>query len=205
MENHVLQSRLTARVAVRVIAGLHKGRRLFSSTGSNLRPTSGRVKEAIFSILGPGIKGTHFLDLYAGTGAVGIEALSRGARRVIFVESDPASLRLLHANIRHCQLSTETYVHAGHAEEFFEQQHDSSITFDIVFADPPYLLDSAAGLLPSLERSDMIRTNTIVLLEHPAKNRIPSQIGRLRRVRHYRYGDTSLSKFTISSPEIHPS
>lgn len=186
---------------MRIIAGSHKGRQLFSSRGLSVRPTSGRVKEAIFSILATHVEGAQFLDLYAGTGAIGIEALSRGAHRVVFVESHPASLRLLRSNVNHCRFSTVADVHACHAEEFLDRQQTSPTVFDIVFADPPYELESASTLLPSLERSAMITPKTVVLLEHPTKHLIPSHVGRLCRVRHYQYGDTSLSKFTVASAE----
>jgi 16S rRNA (guanine966-N2)-methyltransferase len=186
---------------VRVIAGSHKGRRLFSSRGLSVRPTSGRVKEAIFSILATHVEGAQFLDLYAGTGAIGIEALSRGAHRVVFVESHPASLRLLRSNVDHCRFSTLADVHACHAEDFLDRQQTSPIVFDIVFADPPYELESASTLLPSLERSVIIAPKTVVLLEHPTKHLVPSHIGRLCRVRHYQYGDTSLSKFAVANAE----
>ena len=93
---------------MRIIAGSHKGRRLLSPTTTGLRPTSGRVKEALFSILGDRIGGATMLDLFAGTGAIGIEALSRGAARVMFVESHTASLKLLKTNLQQCGLLEKT-------------------------------------------------------------------------------------------------
>jgi 16S rRNA (guanine966-N2)-methyltransferase len=188
---------------VRVIAGSQKGRRLFGSQGLDIRPTSGRVKEAIFSILGPYIESARFLDLYAGTGAIGIEALSRGADRVVFVESHPASLRLLQANIERCGFLTQADVRARRAEDFLDHEDIPHAHFSVVFADPPYRLDSAQTLLPSLARSAMIALDSIVLLEHPTTHHIPLQIGRFHRVRHYHYGDTSLSKFIVPRPETH--
>ena len=89
---------------MRVIAGSHRGRRLSGPQGTALRPTSDKVREALFSILGTQVSGGRFLDLYAGTGAVGIEALSRGASAVTFVESDPKAVQLLQKNLRTCQL-----------------------------------------------------------------------------------------------------
>ena len=187
---------------MRVIAGSQKGRRLFGSQGLEIRPTSGRVKEAIFSILGPSIEEARVLDLYAGTGALGIEALSRGANRVVFVESHPASLRLLQANIERCGLVTHADVRACRVEDFLEHEGIPRANFSVVFADPPYRLDSAQMLLPSLARSAMIAPDSIVLLEHPTRQHIPLQIGRLHWVRSYRHGDTSLSKFMVAHPEI---
>jgi 16S rRNA (guanine966-N2)-methyltransferase len=187
---------------MRVIAGSQKGRRLRASEGLDIRPTSGRVKEALFSIIGGRIGGARFLDLYAGTGAIGIEALSRGAQRVAFVESNPASLRLLKTNLDHCRLSSAVDIYPCTTESFLERVKMSNATFDIVFADPPYRMDSACRLLPSLAQSAIIATQTTVILEHPTKQIMPPHIGRLRWLRQYRYGDTSLSTFQVTAKEV---
>lgn len=180
---------------MRIIAGSHKGRRLLSPTTSDVRPTSGRVKEAIFSILGDRIGGATVLDLFAGTGAIGIEALSRGATRVIFVESHATSLKLLQANLIQCRLSEGTEVYPGKVDTFLLHAARHGLTFDVIFADPPYRDDSINRLLPLLGQSAMILPHTAVILEHPTKHRIPPQVGPLNRIRQYRYGDTSLSLF----------
>lgn len=182
---------------MRVIAGSHKGRRLLSPTTNDIRPTSGRVKEALFSILGDRISGASMLDLFAGTGAIGIEALSRGAARAIFVEAHPASLKLLKTNLDQCGLFGNTEVYPGELRTFFQHAARTGLTFDIIFADPPYRDDSASTLLPLLGQSAMILPHTVVILEHPTKHQIPPQVGPLNRVRQYRYGDTSLSLFRL--------
>ncbi len=180
---------------MRIIAGSHKGRRLLSPKTSDLRPTSGRVKEALFSILGDRISGAMVLDLFAGTGAIGIEALSRGAKHVVFVESHRTSLRLLRDNLDQCGLSKNTEIYPGEAVSFLQHAERKGLSFDIAFADPPYFDDSVNTLLPLLGQSAMIRSHTVVILEHPTKHSIPAQVGPLKRTRQYRYGDTSLSLF----------
>lgn len=180
---------------MRIIAGSHKGRRLLSPNTSDIRPTSGRVKEALFSILHDRIGGAKVLDLFAGTGAIGIEALSRGAARVTFVESHPTSLRLLQANLNHCRFSENTEIYPGEARAFLQHAERHGLAFDIIFADPPYRENSTNTLLPLLGQSAMIRGHTVVILEHPTKHQIPPQVGPLNRVRQYRYGDSSLSLF----------
>src|SRR5438093_490869 len=107
---------------MRVIAGLQKGRRLVGPKGPGLRPTADRVKEALFAILGPRIDGARFLDLYAGTGAIGIEALSRGARWVTFVESDPTALRVLRANLKMCGMGASADIQACRAGVFLRRR-----------------------------------------------------------------------------------
>ncbi len=188
---------------MRVIAGSHKGRRLLGPKGQQVRPTSDRVKEALFSILGARVTGARVLDLYAGTGAIGIEALSRGAQTVTFVEADPASLNLLRSNLRHCGLMDAADVRACTTETFLRDPAGPSEAFDIVFADPPYETLSADVLLPSLSRAGIITADSIVILEHRTKQSIPPHIDRLNRVRQYRYGDTTLSVFGLS-PEGDP-
>lgn len=180
-----------------VIAGTHKGRRLLAAEGTAVRPTSSRVREALFSILQTVIPGARVLDLYAGTGAVGIEALSRGAGAVVFVESDPASLRLLQTNLQRCGNPEQAQVVRSDVERFLQRADQDP--FDVVFADPPYRIDAGAALLPSLSCSAMIRVHTTVIVEHATKLFVPQQIGRLARSKQYRYGDTSLSVFQVST------
>jgi 16S rRNA (guanine(966)-N(2))-methyltransferase RsmD len=107
---------------MRVIAGSHRGRRLCGPQGTALRPTSDKVREALFSILGTQVSGSRFLDLYAGTGAVGIEALSRGASSVTFVESDPKAVQLLRKNLQTCQLLDSAQVRIGQTAVFLDQK-----------------------------------------------------------------------------------
>lgn len=183
---------------MRIIAGSHKGRRLLSPNTNDIRPTSGRVKEALFSILGDRVIGATVLDLFAGTGAIGIEALSRGAARTMFVESHAASLKLLHSNLTQCGLSEHTEIYPGETHAFFQYAARHRLTFDIIFADPPYRDDSPNTLLPLLGQSAMILPHTVVILEHPTKHQIPPRVGPLNRVRQYRYGDSSLSLFRLA-------
>jgi 16S rRNA (guanine966-N2)-methyltransferase len=183
---------------MRIIAGSHKGRRLLTPVAHDVRPTSGRVKEALFSILGDRIVGATFLDLCAGTGAIGIEAMSRGAERVVFVESDMNSLRLLQTNLNRCSLSEEADVYAGDARSYLLHASHQAQAFDIIFADPPYRDNSVNTLLPILGQSANIRPHTVVILEHPTTTQIPLQVGSLNRARQYRYGDTSLSLFQVA-------
>jgi 16S rRNA (guanine966-N2)-methyltransferase len=182
---------------VRVIAGSHKGRRLLQPKDRSIRPTSERVREALFSILGTRIVDAHFVDLYAGTGAIGIEALSRGAARASFVETSPSSLRLLRENLQRTGLAASAEVHSCSAEAFLKRQSQRREQLQIGFADPPYA--QTAALLPSLGRDAIIAPDTIVVLEHATKATIPARVGHLSLRRQYRYGDTTLSVFVAAS------
>ncbi|MGH7207752.1 MAG: 16S rRNA (guanine(966)-N(2))-methyltransferase RsmD [Nitrospiraceae bacterium] len=183
---------------MRVIAGLQKGRRLAGPKGAGLRPTADRVKEALFAILGPRVEGARFLDLYAGTGAIGIEALSRGARWVTFVESNPTALRVLRANLERCGLGGSADIQACRAGVFFRRVEAGDDPYEIVFADPPYHTGTGATLLPSLDQAAIITTESTVILERFTKLPLPSQVGRLTLVREYGYGDTTLSVFGVN-------
>lgn len=180
---------------MRVIAGTQKGRRLAGPTVRGIRPTSDKVKEALFSIVRPWITDALFVDLYAGTGAIGIEALSRGARRGIFVEPNPAARRLLRLNLEQCGLNRAAEIYGGTAEAFLRRAVASSEPYDIVFADPPYHTGGIKSLVTALEGCPCITPSTTVVLEHFSKLMPPSALGLLSRLRQYRYGDTTLSLF----------
>lgn len=184
---------------MRVIAGAQKGRRLHGPKGPGLRPTSDRVKEALFSILGSRVPGSRFLDLYAGTGAIGIEALSRGAQQVSFVEANQAALRVLRANLTQCGLATSADIHMCTAAAFLKRRATAAIQHDLVFADPPYQPDRLAELWPALTECAAISPDALIVLEHSSKAAVPPVQGRLSLMRQYRYGDTTLSLFELSA------
>ena len=186
-------------IAMRVITGLQKGRRLQTQTRPHLRPTSGRVKEALFSILGSQVEQAHMVDLYAGTGAIGLEALSRGASRVVFVEHRPSSLQLLQENIRRCGNPAGATIISRNAWQSFQHPELLRWTpFDLVFADPPYQMIELEGLLLSMIEHLTFSPQGLVIVEHHKKTSIPSKIDSLSQVRQSRYGDTVLTFFKAS-------
>ncbi len=183
---------------MRVIAGAQKGRRLHGPKGPGLRPTSDRVKEALFSIVGPRVAGSRFLDLYAGTGAIGIEALSRGARQVTFVEPNQAALRVLRANLAQCGLASSADIHACTATAFLSRRARTTVPYDLVFADPPYQPDCLPELWPALCETAAVAPDALIVLEHSSKTAVPPSHGPLSLLRQYRYGDTTLSVFEVA-------
>ena len=189
---------------MRVIAGLHRGRRLLGPRGQAIRPTSDRVKEALFSILGERIVGARVLDLYAGTGSIGIEALSRGATHVTFVEADRVALRLVQSNLRQCGLEQSANVCACQVNQFFRRGTQWAGPYDVVFCDPPYQLTPELIALATEWRAGWLAEDAIVILEHGRKADIPSVLGPLSQVKRYDYGDTALTRFHLASKEAHP-
>ncbi len=189
---------------MRVIAGLHRGRRLLGPKGQVIRPTSDRVKEALFSILGERILGARVLDLYAGTGSIGIEALSRGAAHVTFVEADRDALRLVQSNLRQCGLELSANICACQVSQFFRRGTQWSGPYDIVFCDPPYHLTAEFIHLAAGWPAGWLADHAILILEHGRKADIPAVLGPLSLVKRYDYGDTALTRFHLTPGELHP-
>ncbi|TKB72071.1 MAG: 16S rRNA (guanine(966)-N(2))-methyltransferase RsmD [Nitrospira sp.] len=186
---------------MRVIAGSHRGRRLSGPEGTALRPTSDKVRQALFSILGTQVSGGRFLDLYAGSGAVGIEALSRGASAVTFVESDSKAVQLLQNNLRSCQLLDRALVRVGQASVFLERKDWWSGPYDVLFADPPYRDLDELEVLIHAWRPGLLSERAIVIIEQDSRTELPASIDHAALVRRYVYGDTTLNLYAVSNPE----
>lgn len=184
---------------MRIIAGGERGRRLLAPPGRGLRPTSERVREALFSILRERIEGARWLDLYAGTGAVGLEALSRGAAQVDFVEVDRQALRVLRGNLARCGVADRATVHAVRVETLCRRWASTLSPVDVVFADPPYGDVGWQEVLAACAPDAPLRPTGAVVLEHATREAVPTQIGRLEQVRRYRYGDTMLTLFALTA------
>ncbi len=181
-------------MTMRVVAGTQKGRRL-KEPARGLRPTSGRVKEALFSMIAERLPNANVLDLYAGTGALGIEAMSRGARKVVFVENQPASVQVLRENITRCQFTACSSINLQDVQVYLNTRplRQNANPFDLVFADPPYEVSDLEPLLNQLDSSEKVATNGLVVIEHFKKASLPLETGRLRQTRQSRYGDTILT------------
>jgi 16S rRNA (guanine(966)-N(2))-methyltransferase RsmD len=186
---------------MRVIAGSHRGRRLSGPEGTALRPTSDKVRQAIFSILGTQVFGSRFLDLYAGTGAVGIEALSRGATSVTFVESDPKAVQLLQKNIRACQLLDRVQVRLGKTAAFLDQKDCWGGPYDVLFADPPYAALDELEIITHAVRPGLLSEHATVMIEQDSRTTLPPSIEHASLVRRYVYGDTALYLYGCSDSE----
>ncbi len=184
---------------LRVISGRLKGKRLFSVKGRSLRPTSDRVREAIFDILQGQIAGRKVLDLFAGTGALGIEALSRGASSAVFVENSPASLSALQRNLVECRLQDSASVlnkEVLSGIRFLEMQR---VTFDLVFLDPPYGRGLTRKTLEAVAQSSVIDRETLMIAEHSSQEDI-EEIPHLEITDQRKYGGTRVS-FLLRKPE----
>ena len=176
---------------MRIVAGQYRGRTLKSPTWDGLRPTSDRLRETLFNILGPSIGGARVLDGYAGTGAIGIEALSRGAASVTFVERDPRAVKLIAANLAALGAAADAkpvIIRAGLADAI--ARLDGQV-FDLIILDPPYAHTAAAEALDSA--GALAAPGTRVVIEHAARHAPPDARAGLRRTRTVTAGDSALS------------
>jgi 16S rRNA (guanine966-N2)-methyltransferase len=184
---------------MRIIAGSHRGRRLSGPRGGSLRPTSDKVREALFSILGARVAGGRFLDLYAGTGAVGIEALSRGASCVTFVESDPNAVQIMRKNLTTCGLLDQAEVRVALTRTFLRQRQWWHGPYDVVFADPPYADREAATLVLDSWDEALLTPEAVMIIEQDSRAEAPVTTAQARLLRRYEYGDTALLVFGSAS------
>jgi 16S rRNA (guanine966-N2)-methyltransferase len=178
---------------MRVTAGAERGRRLRAPRGATTRPTGAKVREAIFNILGP-LSPHLVLDLYAGTGALGIEALSRGARRATFVERDARALAALHRNLREFDLLARARVLDSSVAVALQRLSDEKTEkFSWVFVDPPYAAGEVEPVLALLSGGQLLDNGAVIVVEHGRHHLPPERAGALVMVDHRFYGDTGLS------------
>ncbi|HCD41574.1 MAG TPA: 16S rRNA (guanine(966)-N(2))-methyltransferase RsmD [Bacillota bacterium] len=184
-------------ISLRVIGGSAKGHRLVGAGSGRTRPIPDNVKKSLFDILSPDIPDSRCLDLFAGTGAIGIEALSRGARRVTFVECSRKMVNVIRTNLDITGLSSSAKVIQGDVRRLVPALYRQGEVFNIVFVDPPY----GHGLVP--ETMEIISTYTlldsdgIVIARHESRQELPDEFDELKATRREKYGDTIISFYVL--------
>lgn len=175
---------------MRIIAGEYKGRRLNSPLDDRVRPTSDKVKEALFSILTNEIYGSNVLDLFAGSGNLGLEALSRGAEHCWFADSSRDSLKLIRGNISYCKADEKATVIPGDFRKVLARLTDQ---MDVILLDPPY----GKGMLPEcfelIEEYDILSENGVIVAEHRREEQLPETFGKFIKIKERRYGTVVIS------------
>ena len=178
---------------MRIIAGDAKGRSLKMPRSESVRPTADRVRETIFNILGQRFDGETVLDLFAGSGSLGLEALSRGAGRATFVEAGRDVMPTLVENVRHLGFGPRATTLLKSVERAVPLLGSSGARFDLVFADPPYAQHALTGLLEQLDAQGLVAPGGRVVLEHDKRELLPERVGGLVRDDERRFGDTQVS------------
>jgi len=185
---------------MRIISGKAKGRRLKApklSKGRRLRPLTDRAKEALFNILGSKVVDANFLDLFAGTGAVGIEALSRGARVAFFVERDRKTVETIRENLKTADLYEAAEIYGLDVRRAIKLLNSKGAKFDIIFMGAPYDSPLLEESLKRLSETSLLRPEGVVIAEHRNKQVLAENFNNLSKFRDARYGDTILSFYRI--------
>jgi 16S rRNA (guanine966-N2)-methyltransferase len=177
---------------VRIIAGKYKGHKLVSFDEDHIRPTTDRVKESLFNIISARMDGPRVLDLYSGTGSLGLEAFSRGAGSVDMVEISRRSIEIIKKNLRNLRVSEGVVIHKSDAVEFVKKYEGDP--FDLVLVDPPFPSKICLATLEALEANrHVMAPSTLIVIEHSRHEPLPDSVGTLRRVDSRSYGDKLLA------------
>lgn len=178
---------------MRVIAGLVKGRKLKSLEGLDTRPTTDRIKESIFNIIQFDIEGRRVLDLFAGTGQLGIEALSRGARQAVFIDQKRSSVKVIEDNIKTTGFEANSQVLQSDAFAYISKRPE---TFDLIFLDPPYNANMLNKALKMIAEFDILSESGIIITECSENHVLPELNPPYSHIRDYEYGKTKISLFS---------
>lgn len=181
---------------MRVITGSARGRKLKTLEGNDVRPTTDMVKEAVFSVIQFDIDCAVVLDLFSGSGQLGIEALSRGAKYCRFVDKSPASAECTRENLASCGFIKDSAVTVSDSIDFVR---NARMTFDIAFLDPPYKSGLTEQALPFL--SGKMSDRGIIVCEHEKGLVLPDETGRLKKTKTYRYGKTEVTVYRVPLPD----
>lgn len=184
-----------------MISGKAKGRPLKAVPGMGTRPTTDKVKEAIFSMIGPYFDGGAALDLFAGTGGLGIEALSRGMERAVFIDMEPRSIEVVRENLKACGLSERAEVYRNEAGRALKALAKREARFDLVFLDPPYKLKTADKLMEDMHQLGLLERRAVVLVEHGSEHRYPEAFGPFRCRRLAEYGETAVAIYDYAEEQ----
>lgn len=178
---------------MRVITGTARGHKLKAPKGMATRPTADRVKEALFNMLEHKVLNSRFLDLFAGSGSIGIEALSRGASQAVFIEKNTPAWQIIRENLNHTGLTDRAETYRQDAVTALDMLGKKGRTFDLIYVDPPYLKGYEENVLRKIETCGLLAEEGIVAVESSKNDLLPEQVGQLIIVRREKYGDTLLN------------
>lgn len=187
---------------MRVVAGKAKGKKLKAPRGIKTRPITDMIKEALFNVLGPRVYEAAFLDLFAGSGSVGIEALSRGASPVFFVDNDAAAVAVITENIRNCDFSEDFAIYRHDVFQALKVLEKRAILFDYIYVDPPFNQESVFDkIMTTLGPAMLVAPGGMVILRTQRKMSMLDRYGNLSRTRITRYGESVLHYYRLDKEE----
>jgi 16S rRNA (guanine966-N2)-methyltransferase len=173
---------------MRVVSGICKGRPLKAVPGNTTRPTTDKVKEALFNMIGPYFQGGIGLDLFAGSGGLGLEALSRGLDKVIFIDRDIKAIQTIHENIKACKFEEKAEVYRNDADRALKALIKRELQFDYIFLDPPYKLQQLVSLMEKMDEQKLINKGGVIVCEHSHTVQLPGKVGEFIQIKHEEYG-----------------
>ncbi len=185
---------------MRVISGQARGHPLKAVPGSNTRPTTDKVKESLFSIIGPYFNEERVLDLFAGTGGLGIEALSRGAASAVFIDASSQSIEVIRKNLESTKLAERAEVYRNDARRALKLLQRAGMPFQIIFLDPPYAMKDCDELLMEMSSKGLVDDGAVAVVEHHADVAYDEDFGGFKRTRHAVYGEIALSIYRYQIP-----
>jgi 16S rRNA (guanine966-N2)-methyltransferase len=183
---------------LRIIAGSARGIRLLPPRSADIRPTSDRVRESLFNLLGQWLDGQNVLDLFAGTGALGLEALSRGAATAVFVDSKKEAIELCRANAQKLGFADKIQILPRSVPRALEELSLAQKSFHLIFADPPYAARLSTEIAERVEALSLLDPEGTLCLEHDRREAVPERAARLARVDLRKFGDTCISLYRLA-------
>ncbi|WP_096199238.1 16S rRNA (guanine(966)-N(2))-methyltransferase RsmD [Bacillus sp. FJAT-45350] len=180
---------------MRVVSGEKKGMPLKAVPGSSTRPTTDKVKESIFNMIGPYFDGGMALDLYGGSGGLGIEVLSRGADKVIFVDQNKKAIDTIKENVNQCKYNDKVEIYRNDASRALKALIKREVSFSYIFLDPPYAKQQLASEISIISDHGLLEENGVIVTEHDASVQLPEKVGSAICIRKETYGDTTISIF----------
>ncbi|PLT34318.1 16S rRNA (guanine(966)-N(2))-methyltransferase RsmD [Bacillus sp. V5-8f] len=186
---------------MRVVSGTCKGRPLKSVPGTGTRPTTDKVKEAVFNMIGPYFEGGTVLDLFAGSGGLGIEALSRGMNRAIFVDREHQAVRTVKENLSACNFTEQAEVYRNDAERALKAITKREVTFQLIMLDPPYKKQKLVTLLEQIHNAALLDRQGVVVCEHGHDVVLPDRVGGFIKTRQEEYGIIAISIYQWSADQ----
>ena len=183
---------------MRIIAGELKGRRLVTPADNRVRPTTDKVKEAVFSMISAYLPDSVVVDLFAGTGNLGLEAISRGAKRAYFVDRDRASISMIRENVKYCKVEDRSVIIWSDYAAALKKINDK---VDVIFLDPPYTAGFIDKCMEAIAESDILLDDGIIVAEHSARDEVPDTIGGFVKFKEKRYGKINISVYEKQEAE----